>query len=188
MRDMPQIIGLAGSLRKASYNAALLRAAAGLVPEGSAVELATIAGIPLYDGDIEAEHGIPDVVSSLKERIAASDGLLLVTPEYNNSVPGAFKNAIDWLTRPPKDIPRIFGDRPVAVLGATPGMGGTRLAQAAWLPVLRALGARVWFGKQLYVAGAGRVFDSEGNLVDEKVEGLLRDFMAGFARFIDGGR
>lgn len=181
---MAQIIGIAGSLRKESFNAALLRAAAERAPAGVTVELATIAGIPLYDGDLEAERGVPEVAARLKERIAAADGLLLVTPEYNHSIPGVFKNAIDWLTRPPADIPRVFGDKPVALLGATPGSGGTRLAQAAWLPVLRTLGTRPWFGKQLYVAGAAKVFDGEGRLVDAKIDKLLTELMAGFAAFV----
>jgi NAD(P)H-dependent FMN reductase len=182
---MARIIGIAGSLRKGSYNAALLRATAERAPAGMEVEIASIAGIPLYDGDLESEQGIPDPVTVLKDKIAAADGLLLVTPEYNNSMPGVLKNAIDWLTRPAKDIPRVFGDKPVAIMGATPGGGGTRLAQTAWLPVLRTLGTRAWFGKQLYVAGAALVFDAEGRLVDEKIKKLLSELMAGFAAFVN---
>ena len=185
LADMTKIIGIAGSLRKASFNAALLRAAADLVPAGTELEIASIAGIPLYDGDVETEQGIPAAVATLKDRVAAADGLLLVTPEYNNSIPGVFKNAVDWLSRPTQDIPRVFGDKPVATIGATPGMAGTRLSQAAWLPVLRLLGTRPWFGKQLYVAGAGKVFDSHGKLTDETVKKLLGEFMAGFARFVN---
>jgi NAD(P)H-dependent FMN reductase len=182
---MARIVGIAGSLRKASFNAALLRAAAELAPAGTEVEIATIAGIPLYNGDLESERGIPAPVAALKDKIAAAGGLLLATPEYNNSMPGVLKNAIDWLTRPAKDIPRVFGDKPVAIMGATPGRGGTRLAQNAWLPVLRTLGTRAWFGKQLYIAGAAQVFDAEGRLVDETVKKLLSDFMAGFAAFVN---
>jgi chromate reductase, NAD(P)H dehydrogenase (quinone) len=181
---MARAIGLSGSLRKGSFNAALLRAAAELAPLDLTLEIASIAGIPLYDGDIEAEHGLPPLVSELKERIAAADGLFLVTPEYNNSIPGVFKNAIDWLSRPAKDIPRVFGDKPVALIGATPGGGGTRLAQNAWLPVLRTLGTRLWSGQQLYVARAGQVFDAEGRLVDEKIRQLLSALMKGFAQFV----
>jgi len=182
---MARIVGIAGSLRKASFNAALLRAAAELAPAGTEVEIATIAGIPLYNGDLESERGIPAPVAALKDKIAAADGLLLATPEYNNSMPGVLKNAIDWLTRPAKDIPRVFGDKPVAIMGSTPGRGGTRLAQNAWLPVLRTLGTRAWFGKQLYVAGAAQVFDAEGRLVDETVRKLLSDFMVGFTAFVN---
>ena len=181
---MARVIGIAGSLRKGSYNAALLRAAVAVAPTGMEVEIATIAGIPLYDGDLEAEHGAPEPVIELQEKIAASDGLLLVTPEYNASMPGVLKNAVDWLSRPPKGAAAVFGDRPVAIMGATPGAWGTRLAQAAWLPVLRNLGARVYFGKQLHIATAAKVFDGDGALIDEKVRTMLAEFMSGFADFV----
>jgi len=183
---MAKIIGIAGSLRRGSYNAALLRAAVELAPPGHEIEIGSIAGIPLYDGDREAEHGVPAEAAALKDKIAAADGLLLVTPEYNNSIPGVFKNAIDWLSRPPKDLPRVFGDKKVALIGATTSQGGTRLSQAAWLPVLRTLGTRAWSGKQLYVAGADKVFDAEGKLIDEKIRKVLTDVMAGFVRFVEG--
>ena len=181
---MPTIIALAGSVRRASFNAALLRAAIEAAPATVTIETASIAGIPLYDGDAEAATGIPEPVRALKERVAAADGLLLVTPEYNNSIPGTFKNAIDWLSRPASDIPRVFGGRAVALMGATPGRGGTTLAQAAWLPVVRVLGMRPWFGRTLYVAGAGSVFDKDGKLVDEQVRKQVTAFMAGFAEFV----
>jgi len=182
---MPTIVGIAGSLRKGSYNAALLRAATELAPPGTRLEQSSIRGIPLYNGDVESESGIPDAVRELKESVAQSAGLLLVTPEYNNSIPGVFKNAIDWLSRPPKDIPLVFGDRPVALMGATPGRGGTLLAQTAWLPVLRTLGTRPWFGPRLLVSGANKVFDINGKLIDDQVRKQVQDFMAGFAEFIN---
>ncbi len=181
---MARIIGIAGSLRKGSFNAALLRAAAELAPSGTTIEIGSIAGIPLYDGDLETEHGVPEAAAKLKDQIAGAHGLLVITPEYNNSIPGVLKNAIDWMSRPPKDSARVFGNKPVCIAGATPGMGGTRLAQAAWLPVLRALGTRTYFGKQLYVAGAGQAFDAEGKLVDEKVKKLLGELVADFTAFI----
>jgi NAD(P)H-dependent FMN reductase len=183
---MPTILGLPGSLRRGSYNAALLRAAAEVSPDATQVHVASIAGIPLYDGDLERDHGIPPVVSALKDRIARADALLLVTPEYNNGIPGVFKNAIDWLSRPPKDIRRVFGDKPVGLMGATPGRGGTRLAQLAWLPVFRTLGMRPWFGKQLHVGGAAEAFSEEGRLVDDKIRELLTEYIDGFARFVTG--
>lgn len=181
---MATIIGIAGSLRSGSYNAALLRAAVEASPPELRVEIASIAGIPLYDGDVEEQAGIPAPAAELKDRIAAADGLLLVTPEYNNSLPGVFKNAIDWMSRPMSDIGRVFAGKPVALIGATLGRGGTALSQAAWLPVLRVLGTRPWFGKQLHVASAHRVFDGEGKLVDDDVRQRLAEYMQAFAAFV----
>jgi chromate reductase len=181
---MTTILGISGSLRRGSFNTSLLRAAAALAPQGTTLDIASLHGIPLYDGDQEAETGLPDAVRALKDRIAAADALILATPEYNNSIPGVFKNAVDWLSRPGADIPRVFGNRPVALMGATPGPMGTLMAQAAWLPVLRALGTRPWFGPRMMVSGAGKVFDAEGALTDEKVRGQLQAFMAGFVEFI----
>src|SRR5689334_10055531 len=101
---MTTILAIAGSVRAKSYNQMLLRAAAAAVPAGTTVEHASIQGIPLYDGDAEAASGVPAVVEALKDRIARASGVLLVTPEYNNSIPGTFKNAIDWTSRPAADI------------------------------------------------------------------------------------
>ncbi|NMM79065.1 NADPH-dependent FMN reductase [Acidovorax sp. SRB_24] len=184
---MTTIIGLSGSLRAGSYNTALLRAAASLMPAGAKLDIATLHGIPLYDGDDEAQSGIPLAVQQLKERIVASDGLLLVTPEYNNSMPGVLKNGIDWLSRPGSDIPRVFGNRPVAVMGASPGGFGTILAQNAWLPVLRTLGTRPWFGARLMVSRAGQVFNESGEMTDEKMKSQLQQFLQGFVAALQIG-
>jgi NAD(P)H-dependent FMN reductase len=181
---MAKLIGLSGSLRKGSFNTALLRAAAGLMPAGSELSVRTLHGIPLYDGDIEAAQGIPQIVAELKDAIAAADGLLLVTPEYNNSIPGVFKNAIDWLSRPAADIPRVFGGKPVAVTGASPGPFGTLLSQTAWLQVLRTLGTNPWFGGRLLVSRAGSVFDASGAVTDDKVKEQLQKFVTGFVDFV----
>lgn len=181
---MTTIIGIAGSLRVGSFNAALLRAAATLMPDGARLTIASIKGIPLYDGDVEDKEGIPHTVTALKDKIAAADGLLLVTPEYNNGIPGVFKNAIDWLSRPPADSARVFGNRPVAVIGASPGGFGTILAQNAWLPVLRTLGTQPWFNGRLMVSLAGSVFNEQGALVDEKTKAQLQQFLHGFADFV----
>jgi chromate reductase, NAD(P)H dehydrogenase (quinone) len=180
---MTTILGISGSLRKASINAALLRAGAQLMPEGAQLEVDGIAGIPLYDGDVEAESGIPAAVAALKEKLLQADGLLLVTPEYNNSIPGAFKNAIDWMSRPPKDIATHFKDKPVAVIGASTGGFGTVLAQDAWLPILRTLGTRPWYGKKLMVSRANTLMDENQNLVDETAREQLAEFLAGFVAF-----
>jgi NAD(P)H-dependent FMN reductase len=159
----------------------LLRAAAAAMPEGSALQMESIRGVPLYDGDVEAEQGIPPAVQQLKDRIAAADGVLIVTPEYNNSMPGVLKNAIDWMSRPPADIPRVFRGRPVAIMGSTPGLGGTLLSQASWLPVVRTLGMRPWFEGRLGISSAAKAFDDEGRIVDPATQDRLRTFVAGFA-------
>ena len=180
---MTKVLGISGSLRRGSYNSALLRAAARLMPEESTLDIASLRGIPLYDGDVEAQ-GIPAAVSQLKEAIIAADGVLLVTPEYNNSIPGVFKNAIDWLSRPSSDIKRVFGGRAFAIMGASPGAFGTTLSQAAWLPVLRTLGTQTWFGGRVLVARAAGVFDEAGALKDATVEEQLRQFLAGYVSFL----
>jgi chromate reductase len=181
---MATIIGISGSLRRNSYNTALLRAAAQLMPDDTQLRIETIRGIPLYDGDLEATDGIPRPVTELKEAVAAANGLLLVTPEYNNSIPGVFKNAIDWLSRPPADIQRIFGGKPVALIGASPGGFGTILSQNAWLPVLRTLGAELWSEGRLLVSRAQSVFDESGTLTDAAVKERLRDFLRSFVAFV----
>jgi NAD(P)H-dependent FMN reductase len=180
---MTKVLGISGSLRRGSYNSALLRAAARLMPPDATLEITTIRGIPLYDGDVEAQ-GIPATVLQLKEAIIAADGVLLATPEYNNSLPGVFKNAIDWLSRPASDIKRVFGSRRFAIIGASPGGFGTVLSQAAWLPVMRTLGTQPWFGARLMVSRAGGVFDEAGNLKDPVVEEQLKQFLAGYVSFL----
>lgn len=177
---MTLIVGISGSLRRESYNSALLRAAKDEAPDGVTIEIASIAEIPLYDGDREAAEGLPSAVVTLKDAIGRADGLLLATPEYNNGIPGVMKNAIDWASRPSKDIARVFGGRCVALMGASPGRFGTTLAQSAWLPVLRTLGADLWSGR-LMVSGASTLFDAEGDLADPATRVRLRDFVAGFA-------
>lgn len=181
---MANLIGLSGSLRQGSLNSQLLRAAAGLLPPGHRLQVHTPLGIPLYDADLEAREGIPSTVSALQEAIAAADGLLIATPEYNNSIPGVLKNTIDWLTRPPSQIARVFRGKPVAVIGATPGGMGTILAQNEWLPILRYLGVRHWTEGRMLVSKANTVFDDQGRLTDDKTRGQLAEFVNGFLEFI----
>ncbi|WP_140719002.1 NADPH-dependent FMN reductase [Pseudomonas sp. Hp2] len=184
---MARIVGLAGSLRRDSFNAALLRQAAAVVPAGSRIDIHSIREVPLYDGDVEAASGIPEAVARLKDAVAQADGLLLVTPEYNNGIPGVFKNAIDWMSRPSQDIARVFGGTPVALVGASPGPFGTLLSQTAWLQVLRTLGTRPWFGGRLMLSHADRAFDERGALKDPAMQQRLASFVAGFCAFCDAG-
>ncbi len=181
---MIKLLGISGSLRQASFNTALLRAVVALLPEGAALDVRTLHGIPLYDADLEAKEGIPAAVTALKDAIAAADGVVLATPEYNNSLPGVFKNGIDWLSRPPADVKRVFAGRRIALIGASPGGFGTILSQNAWLPVLRTLGTRPWFGGRLMVSRAGNVFDEAGAIKDAAVQEQLRQFMQGFVEFV----
>jgi NAD(P)H-dependent FMN reductase len=180
---MTKVLGISGSLRRGSYNTALLRAATGLMPQEATLEVASIRGVPLYDGDVEAQ-GIPASVSQLKEAVVAADGVLLVTPEYNNSIPGVFKNDMDGLARPPADARRVFGGRRFAIIGASPGAYGTTLSQSAWLPVMRTLGVQLWTGGRLMVSRANTVFDESGTLKDATTEEALKQFLLGYVTFL----
>lgn len=175
-----KILGISGSLRKNSFNTALLRAAIDLMPAGHTLTLQTLHDIPLYNGDDEAENGAPQSVIDLQKSIVESEALLIATPEYNHSVPGMLKNAVDWASRPSKHYKNVFSQKPVAIIGASPGGFGTILAQEAWLPVLKALGTRPWFGGRLMVSRAGSVFDDKGAITDEAVKDTLQKFLNDF--------
>ncbi len=178
---MAQVVGIAGSLRKASYNRALLRAAVELAPPGMILTVHSLDAIPLYHGDVEAA-GIPEAVTALKNAIRAADGLLLLTPEYNHGMPGVLKNAIDWLSRPPK--PQAFDARPVAIGGVTPGGFGTRGAQYQLRQCLTPLNAFVMSQPSLMLTAAQEKFDAGGALVDPRARETLQKFLAGFAAWI----
>ncbi|MEO6281343.1 NADPH-dependent FMN reductase [Roseateles sp.] len=178
-----KIIALSGALRRASYNTALLRAAIALAPEGVTIELRTLHGIPLYDGDVEAE-GIPEAVTTLREEIRAADALLISTPEYNNAIPGVLKNGLDWLSRPSGEGAKLFGGKPTGLMGATPGGFGTVQSQDAMLSVFRTFGSDFWMGGRVMVSHAGQVFDADGKLVDDKVREQLQQFVNGFVAFV----
>lgn len=179
---MTTILAISGSLRRGSYNTALLRAAAELAPDGCDVEVASIADVPLYDGDVEAA-GLPDPVRQLAERVAAADALLLATPEYNNGIPGVLKNAVDWLSRTKRHGQPSIRGKKVGLVGATPGRGGTRLAQAAWLPVFRTLDMAHFSSTLLYVDRAHERFE-DGSLVDATIRDLLDNYMEAFTAFV----
>jgi NAD(P)H-dependent FMN reductase len=183
---MTKLLGISGSLRRGSYNTLLLRAAAQWLPADVSLDIQTLHGIPLYDADLETAEGIPAAVTQLKERIAAADGVLLATPEYNNGIPGVFKNAIDWASRPPADTRRVFAGKAIALMGASPGGFGTILSQNAWLPVLRTLGTRPWFGGKLLLSRANTVFDPAGNMTDTASQQQLRQYLQGFCESLHG--
>ncbi len=182
---MIKIIGISGSLRAGSYNTALLRASAELIKDLAVLEIVSINNIPLYNEDVENSEGIPQAVTSLQDKISSANGLILATPEYNHSIPGVLKNTIDWLSRPPGEISRVFNGRPVGVIGATMGGFGTVLAQSAWLPVLRRLGMQPWFGEQVMISKAHNIFDKFGEITDDAVHKQLEKFLNGFISFIE---
>ena len=179
---MTSLLGISGSLRKASFNTALLRAAIPLAPSGVAFSVGTIEGIPLYNADVERE-GVPEAVRVLKEQVAACDGVILFTPEYNNSMPGVLKNAIDWVSSSMTGAPNVFAGRPFALAGTSPGNFGTILSQNAWLPVFHTLGADLWSGKRLMLPKANALFDKDGTLIDEDARKRLSAFVEAFADY-----
>jgi chromate reductase len=178
-----RVLALPGSLRRASYNRALLAAAVLLQPSGMAIELADAPVLPPFDEDVEqSTRGGPEAVQRLRAQVAAADGLLIATPEYNQSLPGALKNAIDWLSRQWPD--EVLVGKPVAVIGASSGRWGTRLAQAALRQVLYATGARVLPAPHLYVREAESLFDADGHLLDAATRESLAALLSAFARWI----
>lgn len=182
---MSNVVAIVGSLRKQSFNRALLNAAIELAPPGLALREGKIEGIPLYDADLEAVD-IPVAVEALKGRVAAADGILLFTPEYNGSFPGVLKNVIDWVSRPPQDQDKVLRGKPVGLLGATPGGMGTAYAQSAWLPVFRALGLSPWFGGSFHLSRAHKALDESGRLVDQDMRDRLEAYLADFDAFVRG--
>jgi chromate reductase len=169
MTDPIRILGISGSLRKGSFNTALLRAAIDLAPAGVAITLADIAEIPPYDEDVRAK-GYPAPVVALREAIARADALLVATPEYNYSVPGVLKNAIDWASRPP-EVP--FVGKPLAILGASGGMGGTMRAQYHLRQIAVFLDMHPVNKPEIFVRNAAQAFDAEGKLTDESTKKLI---------------
>jgi NAD(P)H-dependent FMN reductase len=178
------VVGLVGSLRRESFNRRLMQACIPLLDRRLTLDVAGIDGIPLYDGDLESASGVPPAATALKERIAASAALLIASPEYNNSIPGPLKNALDWLTRPPADIARVFEGRVVGVIGASPGRFGTLSAQQAWSPILRTLGTVPYFGGKLMVSAASTVFAPDGEIADAGTRDRVRQYLDGFTTFV----
>jgi len=179
------ILGFAGSLRKASYNRGLLQAALGLLPEGVTLETFDLLPIPLYNGDVEAQ-GFPAPVQQFRDKIAAADALLIATPEYNYSIPGVLKNAIDWASRPPS-VP--LAGKPAAIMGASPGFAGTARAQYHLRQVFVNMDMHPINKPEVFVSSAMNKFDAQGQLTDEptrQVIARLIDALAQWTRRLRG--
>jgi chromate reductase, NAD(P)H dehydrogenase (quinone) len=175
------VLGISGSLRAGSHNARLLRAAAGLLPPGAELRVFDRLGeIPPFDED--AEHSPPPAVIALKEAIAAADAVLIATPEYNHSIPGVLKNALDWASRPHATNP--LRGKPAAVVGTSTGMFGAVWAQADARKILSTIGARV-VDRELPVPEAAERFDADGTLRDPEVEAQLSELLVELADAVD---
>ena len=170
-------LGISGSLRKKSYNTAALHAAQQLLPEGVAMETLDLAAIPIYNDDVR-EQGFPPPVERLRGKIAAADAVLIVTPEYNYSVPGMLKNAIDWASRPPN---QPFDGKPVAIMGASPGVIGTARAQYHLRQSFVFLNACVLNKPEVMIGSAATRFDAQGNLTDEATRGFIKALLVSLA-------
>jgi chromate reductase, NAD(P)H dehydrogenase (quinone) len=185
--DHENILALPGSLRRRSYNRRLLEAAAEIAPAGVSVHVyghGELASVPLFDEDVEKETGGgPEAVRRLRGEVAAADGLLIATPEYNQSIPGVLKNTLDWLSRDAAG--EVLAGKPVAIVGATAGRWGTRLAQSALRQVLTATGSLVLPAPALFAAGAEALFDEEGRLCDAATRRQLAAVVAAFANWIE---
>ena len=173
MNDPIRILGIAGSLRRQSYNRAALRAAIQLAPEGATVETFELDGIPGFNQD--DEQSPPQKVVELKQRIRAADALLFVTPEYNYSVPGVLKNAIDWASRPYGDS--AWNGKPAAIMGASIGRIGTARAQYHLRQIFVFLNVLAMNQPEVMIGNAADVFDSNGNLIDETTKQFIRKLL-----------
>jgi chromate reductase len=186
--DQLRILGFAGSLRQASYNRGLIRAATELAPGGTIVDVFDLTDLPLFNQDVE-DAGEPRSVAGFKRAIARADALLVATPEYNHGVPGVLKNAIDWASRPRVTSP--LRDKSVAVIGASPGRGATARAQAQLRDAFVFTGACVMPLPELLIGGAGEHFDRDGNLTDSDLRTSLVELMEALREWtlrIDRGR
>ncbi|MEM9693476.1 MAG: NAD(P)H-dependent oxidoreductase [Myxococcota bacterium] len=179
MSDL-RILGLAGSLRPASLNRALLRAAASLVPAGVELQIFDLDEIPLYRGDVDTDADRPASVTALKNAISGANGVLIATPEYNYGVPGVLKNALDWASRPAFVSP--FRDKPSAIVGASPGLFGAARAQAHLKLHLLAMGSPVFAYPEFCLGQARSRMDGD-TMTDDKSREMLTGLLAEFAEF-----
>jgi chromate reductase len=172
------VLGIAGSLRRASYNRGLIRAAMELAPSGTSVVPYDLADLPMFDADVEAD-GDPQAVTAFKRAISDADALLIATPEYNHCVPGVLKNAVDWASRPARRS--VLTGKPVAIMGASTGRGATARAQAHLRDGLAYTNGFVLPLPEVLVGLAGEKFDDESNLKDERTRDEVRDLLVALA-------
>jgi chromate reductase len=175
------ILGFAGSLRNGSYNRALLNAARDLAPAHLTITIFDLNGIPLYNGDVEAQ-GDPKPVADFKDAIRVADGVMMVTPEYNHGVPGPMKNAIDWASRPPGHA--VLARKPVALIGASPGITGTARGQSQLRQAFEFTESYCMPQPEILVVRAHEKFDADGNLTDEPTRQHLAKFMTAFGEWV----
>lgn len=173
-----------GSLRRGSYNRALMASVQTMLPEGTTLEWANIEAIPFYHGDVEAA-GMPPSVDRFAEQLASCDGLLIATPEYNHSVPGVLKNALDWASRHPS---KPLAGKPTAIMGASPGVVGTARAQDHLRLIASTLDLRVMNKPEVLVGSAHTRFDEGGTLVDASTKAFLQTFADAFAAWVHATR
>ena len=181
MTDTLRILGIAGSLRAGSFNRSLLRAAVERAPEDMTIEVFDLAAVPLYNGDVEAA-GDPPGVAAFKQAIAAADGVLMATPEYNHGVPGVMKNAVDWASRPPREAP--LGGKPVGLIGASPGITGTARGQSQLRQAFEFTNSYCMPQPELLVFKAHEKFDAEGKLIDEQTAEFLEKYLVAFGDWV----
>ena len=183
MTETIRLFGISGSLRKNSFNTALLRAAQELAPAGLSIEMADLSQIPLYNDDVR-EKGYPPPAQALRDGIRAADAVLIATPEYNYSIPGVLKNAIDWASRPPE---QPFDGKIVGIMGASPGRLGTARAQYHLRQCFVFLNATVLNRPEVMVGGAGQAF-KDGKLVDEPTRQFVSDLLKALAEAVERQR
>ncbi len=179
---MAKVLGFAGSLRQASYNRALLSLAQKLSPQGLEIEIYDLKDIPIYNMDLE-EQGLLQSVIDFKQKIEQADGLLIVTPEHNYSVPGVLKNAIDWATRPSGQD--SLTKKPAGIIGASTGPFGTVRAQEHLRQILQHSEVYVMPQPQILIAYAGKKFDESGNLIDPETTEKLKKFLESFKVWVE---
>ena len=178
MSDLVRVLGFAGSLRQASFNRALLRAAVELAPPDLAIETFDLIDVPLYNADVEAK-GDPAPVAAFKQAIRDADAVLMVTPEYNHGVPGVMKNAVDWASRPPRDA--ALAHKPVGVIGASPGATGSARGQSQLRQAFEFTNSYCMPQPEVLVFRAHEKFDAEGRLTDEPTRKFLGTYLEAFA-------